>query len=79
MFRVRCGPPPWDLRDAPQNRVFVESLPHLDWTPWIDGVGTVTVTPVPDRRLHLVLEDDPLEIFRMGAHFQTCLSPGAIN
>lgn len=79
MFRVRCGPPPWDLRDAPQNRAFVESLPHLDWSPWIDGVGTVTVTPVPDRRLHLALEDNPLEIFRMGAHFQTCLSPGSVN
>ena len=79
MFAVRCGPPPWDLRDAPQNRAFVESLPRLDWSPWIDGVGTVVVTPAEGRRLHLRLEDDPLEVFRMGAHFQTCLSPGGIN
>ena len=77
MFAVRCGPPPWDLRDAPQNRAFVGSLPRLDWSPWIDGVGTVTLEA--PRRLHLALEDDPLEIFRMGAHFQTCLSPGAMN
>lgn len=74
MFAVRCGPPPWDLRDAPQNRAFVESLPRLDWSPWIGGVGTVA-----HGRLRLALEDDPLEIFRMGAHFQTCLSPGAMN
>ncbi|HET9228475.1 MAG TPA: hypothetical protein VFR31_17495 [Thermoanaerobaculia bacterium] len=77
MFAVRCGPPPWDLRDAPQNRAFLESLPRLDWSPWIDGVGTVTLES--PRRLHLSLEDDPLEVFRMGGHFQTCLSPGAGN
>lgn len=77
MFAVRCGPPPWDLRDAPRNRAFVESLPRLDWGPWIDGVGTVVVNP--GRPLHLALEDDPLEVFRMGAHFQTCLSPGSMN
>jgi hypothetical protein len=77
VFAARCGPAPWDLRDAPQNRAFVESLPRLDWSPWIDGVGTVTLPTAP--RLHLALEDDPLEVFRMGAHFQTCLSPGAMN
>ena len=79
LFRLRCGPPPWDLRDVPPNRRFVESLPQLDWRPWIDDVGTVTVEAAEGRRLHLALEDDPLEIFRMGAHFQTCLSPGGIN
>ncbi len=82
LFRLRCGPPPWDLRDAPQNRRFVESLPELDWRPWIDGVGTLAVGTAfggTDRTLHLALEDDPLKIFLMGAHFQTCLSPGAMN
>ncbi|HEX6865002.1 MAG TPA: ABC transporter C-terminal domain-containing protein, partial [Thermoanaerobaculia bacterium] len=54
LFAVRCGPPPWDLRDAPQNRKLVESLPRLDWSPWIDGVGTVTLPTAP-RRLHLAL------------------------
>lgn len=77
LFALRCGPPPWDLRDAPQNRAFLESLHRLDWAPWIDGVGTLTLES--PRRLHLALEDDPLEVFRMGGHFQTCLSPGAMN
>jgi hypothetical protein len=82
LFHLRCGPPPWDLRDAPQNRLFLDSLPDLDWRPWLDGMGTLTIEPLQTsgiRRLHLALEDDPLEIFRMGAHFQTCLSPGDMN
>lgn len=79
LFRLRCGPPPWDLRDAPQNRAFVESHPHVDWEPWIEGLGTVSVTAATGRVLSLRLEDDPLEIFRMGEHFQTCLSPGSAN
>lgn len=79
LFRLRCGPPPWDLRDAPENRAFVAERPEIDWRPWIEGVGTVTVQTANGRQLHLALEDDPLEIFRMGAHFQTCLSPGGAN
>ena len=79
LFRVRCGPPPWDLRADPANRRFVEERPGIDWRPWIDGIGTVPVETANGRRLHLALEDDPLEIFRMGGHFRTCLSPGAVN
>ncbi|MFL6196803.1 MAG: hypothetical protein ACJ75H_21650 [Thermoanaerobaculia bacterium] len=79
LFRTRCGPPPWDLRDAPQNVKFLSSLPHLEWSPWIDGVGTVEAEAANGRRLFLALEDDPLEVFRMGGHFGTCLSPGAFN
>jgi hypothetical protein len=78
LFRERCGPPPWDLRDAPQNLAFRQRLAHLDWSPWLDGVGT-SVVQAGETRLHLKLEDDPLEIFRMGSHFQTCLSPGSVN
>jgi len=37
------------------------------------------MTAAGGRSLFLALEDDPLEIFRMGGHFQTCLSPGAFN
>jgi len=37
------------------------------------------MTAAGGRSLFLDLEDDPLEIFRMGGHFQTCLSPGAFN
>lgn len=82
LFRLRCGPPPWDLRDAPENRRFIDSLPHLDWNPWIDGVGTAAVSATSgsvEKKLLLALEDDPLEIFRMGSHFQTCLTPGSMN
>ncbi|HEX3528102.1 MAG TPA: hypothetical protein VH988_13645 [Thermoanaerobaculia bacterium] len=79
LFRLRCGPPPWDLRDAPENRRFVESLPDLDWAPWIDGLGSLEMAAADGRRLFFTLEDDPLEIFRMGGHFQTCLSPGSFN
>jgi hypothetical protein len=78
LFRLRYGPPPWDLRDAPENRSFLESLPEIDWSPWLDGVGEVEIE-ANGRRLHLALEDDPLEIFRMGARFQTCLSPGQMS
>ncbi len=78
LFRERCGPPPWDLRDAPQNLAFRQRLAHLDWSPWLDGVGT-SVVQAGETRLHLKLEDDPLEVFRMGGHFQTCLSPGSFN
>jgi hypothetical protein len=78
LFRERCGPPPWDLRDAPQNLAFRRRLAHLDWNPWLDGVDT-PVVQAGETRLHLRLEDDPLEVFRMGGHFQTCLSPGSFN
>ncbi|HEX3130944.1 MAG TPA: hypothetical protein VH394_26660 [Thermoanaerobaculia bacterium] len=78
LFRERCGPPPWDLRDAPQNLAFRQRLAHLDWSPWIDGAGT-TAVQAGETRLHLRLEDDPLEVFRMGGHFRTCLSPGSFN
>jgi hypothetical protein len=79
LFRLRCGPPPWDLRDAPENRLFIDRLPQVDWRPWIDGMGTIAATAADGRPLQIALEDDPLEIFRMGAHFKTCLSPGGMN
>jgi hypothetical protein len=79
LFRERCGPPPWDLRDAPQNLAFRRRLAHLDWSPWLEGVGTRTVSGFSAGALHLRLEDDPLEVFRMGGHFRTCLSPGSFN
>jgi hypothetical protein len=79
LFRIRCGPPPWDLRDDPANRRFLEEHPEIDWRPWIDGPGATDVQTANGRRLRLALEDDPIEIFRMGGHFQTCLSPGAVN
>ena len=77
LIAERCGPPPWDLRSAPQNQRFLTKMDargiHLG--PWLEGIGTRehAVGPVT---VSLDLECDPLEVFRMGEPFQTCLSPG---
>ena len=77
VLRARQGPPPWDLRDAPRNRAFLERMTRLgiDVTPWVDGVDHETFTDRTGVALSLALEDDPLEVFLMGDHFRTCLSP----
>jgi hypothetical protein len=66
----------------------------IDMEPWVDGVGTMEFAAtdkgpervVGKRRrrksetiLALELEDDPLEVFLMGEHFDTCLSVGDVN
>jgi hypothetical protein len=80
LLRLRCGPPPWDLRSDPANATFLRSLEKLgmDPTPWVEGIGVVPAT-TKRGAVALALEVDPLEVFRMGAHFQTCLSPGQFN
>lgn len=80
VLAARCGPPPWDLRDAPANHAFVTRLRRagIDPAPWVDGIGAMRVGD-GDGALDLALEDDPLEVLRMGAHYETCLAPGAIN
>lgn len=80
LLRLRCGPPPWDLRDAPANARFVASMRArgIDCRPWIDGMAP-RYHDTSHGQIVLALEDDPLEVFRMGAHFQTCLSPNQIN
>jgi hypothetical protein len=47
--------------------------------PWIDGLEPVEHDPPGGGKVTLRLEGDPLEIFRMGQHFSTCLSPGDVN
>ncbi len=76
LFRLRAGPPRWDLRDAPENVAFLRELRArgIDPSPWVDGIGVVHTEGVS-----LALEDDPLEIFQMGERFGTCLSIGAGN
>ncbi len=76
VLSARCGPPPWDLRDDPANRAFVTRIRRLgiDPAPWVDGIGVRMI-----GEYAVSLEDDPLEVLRMGAHFTTCLAPGAIN
>jgi len=80
LLAARCGPGPWDFRDEPANRAFVARLRRagVDPAPWVEGIGVVACGAGADA-LALSLEDDPLEVLRMGAHFETCLAPGAIN
>ncbi len=77
---ARAGPPPWDLRERPWNRRWLAraAARGVDLGPWLDGIGP-RVFGTGVGRLTLVLEDDPLEILRMGEHYGTCLSPGAVN
>lgn len=83
LLKRRAAPPPWDLREHPANAAFIASLRarKLDPGPWLDGsdgIGEMTVRH-KEQRITLRLEDDPLEIFHMGRHFGTCLSPGHGN
>lgn len=81
LLSVRAGPPPWDLRDDPSNRAVIAAMRArgLDPRPWVDGLPPRVAETSDGRRWTLALEPDPLEIFRMGAHFSTCLSPGQCN
>ncbi|MEM7157986.1 MAG: hypothetical protein AAF799_34410 [Myxococcota bacterium] len=76
----RASDEPWDLRDHPANAGFIETLRQspIDPGPWLDGIGEVVVGG-RKASLRLSLEDDPLEVFHMGRHFGTCLSPGECN
>ena len=73
----RCGPQPWDLRTDPENRRFLEKMGArgIAVEPWLEGIGARDFD-VAGETIVLDLEHDPLEIFRMGELFQTCLSPG---
>ncbi len=80
MIRARGGEPPWDLRDEPANRAFLDQMRRagIDPAPWLDD-RTVTITPKEGEPFTLGLTNDPIEVFAMGAHFETCLSPGGGN
>ncbi len=80
LLRVRSGPPPWDLREAPANRRFLDGMraAGIDPEPWLDTTSREVRVGAGDR-IDLALCADPLEVFEMGAHFDTCLSPDAFN
>jgi hypothetical protein len=80
VLRARAGPHPWDLRDEGANAAFLATLRGrgVEVGPWLDGIGIVP-HDAPRGRLYLQLERDPLEVLRMGAYFETCLSPGGVN
>jgi hypothetical protein len=81
LLRARLGPPPWDLRHEPGNVAFVQRMTRrgLDLQPWIDGIGMLERRAPKGQRVTLALEDDPIEVMRMGEPFETCLAPGAFN
>jgi len=80
LLRARNGPPPWDLRDEPANRRFLDRMraAGIDPEPWLDSAPHFVRTG-DGRNLSLALCADPLDVFAMGAHFDTCLSPRGGN
>ncbi len=81
LIRHRTGSPPWDLRDDPANQRFLHMLIQqgVKVDPWVNGIGKIQYQGDTGKSCFLSLEDDPLEIFQMGAHFETCLSPDSFN
>jgi hypothetical protein len=79
MIRARGGDRPWDLRDDPKNRAFLAELrtAGIDPDPWLDD--SPRVVRDGDDVFTLELTGDPIEVFAMGAHFGTCLSPDGGN
>jgi hypothetical protein len=71
---------PWDFRDESDNKVFIEKLnaAGINMDPWLDGDHKDVIT-ANGEELIVKIERDPIEIFSMGSHFNTCLSPGGIN
>ncbi len=81
LLRRRSGPPPWNLFGHPANRAFLDRISRkgINAAPWIEPAVVHEVRSKNGRDLRLAFADDPLDIFRMGAYFQTCLSPGGSN
>ena len=81
LLRRRCEPQPWHLGDDPANQRFIKRMGRLgiQLEPWLNPQQPVPKTAVNGTTLHLAFEHDPLEIFHMGGHFNTCLSPGDFN
>lgn len=82
VLRARLGPPPWDLRDAPENRAFVERLTArgIRMDPWLAPAPPAErFTGTDGASFWMRLEDDPLVVMEMGLHFDTCLAPDGCN
>jgi hypothetical protein len=80
LLRRRAGDPPWDLRDEPKNRAFLAGLRErdIDPAPWLDDVPR-PVTAADGTVLSVGFTGDPLEVFVMGEHFNTCLGADGVN
>lgn len=81
LVRKRCGRPPWNLADDPANQAFIDRMRKLgvNMMPWLIPAAPRLFMSNNKRPVYLCIEKDPLEIFQMGGHFNTCLSPGAFN
>ena len=76
-LRARVSSASWNLVDDPANCAYLARMRNLgvDVRPWLNTYSRSCVGQ-NGRKVELAIERDPLEIFQMGAHFQTCLSPG---
>ncbi|MBC8181751.1 hypothetical protein H8E88_11580 [candidate division KSB1 bacterium] len=81
LFKLRCGPPPWNLLHAPANQAFLNKLRlrGINPEPWLNPPNQQAKTGKNGQVVTLSFENDPLEIFQMGNYFQTCLSAGNWN
>ncbi|MEM0969960.1 MAG: hypothetical protein AAGJ31_11455, partial [Verrucomicrobiota bacterium] len=79
--RLSSEAPPWDFREEAPNARFLQRMQKkgVNVGPWLEGTLTKSFPLEEGHTLTLHLEEDPLEILDMGAHFKTCLSPGGCN
>ncbi|HUQ08237.1 MAG TPA: hypothetical protein VM261_37340 [Kofleriaceae bacterium] len=80
LLRKRAGARPWDLRDDPRNQAFLAGLRDrgIDPAPWLDEPARV-VTAADGTALTVGFAADPLDVFVMGEHFNTCLGADGVN
>jgi len=80
VIKRRLLDPPWDMREMSANKTFIDALVYkgINMTPWLDGTKTLNFN-LDKTPCQLSFENDPLEIFLMGKHFNTCLSPNEFN
>ena len=78
LLRARASSGPWNLVDDPANRAYLARVRKrgVSVEPWLNPRSRSCVGD-NGRRVELAFERDPLEVFQMGSHFQTCLSPGS--
>ena len=81
LLHARSGDKPWDLRDDPANAEWcARAAEHgLNLSRWFSDAEFEVAPPSEGAALRFALEDDPLEVMKMGLWFDTCLSPGDIN
>ncbi len=81
LLRSLCGSARWDYQNEPANRLFLQNLRQqgIDTAPWTEPQEFRRHVVSKNETLILALEVNPLEILKMGAPFQTCLSPWSFN